>query len=231
MHFLENIIENKCDFRTDVRIQAYTEQRRWGVPKKKAGRIWQLLREWGDILTSQSSFVLTVLTSRGVREECLCVPITHVKVKVAKAAEWCKAEATECKVKRCLLVYERELMIVSKERIATDWCRVAWTAPPEVSAPEVIITSAHSKRGARTSVDEDLLFESFINLPFSCRLPSFRPLSRTDYAAMQKWQTECRHYKRNKGTRLALQGGKCQEIKADWTHSERGLLQVMFQSY
>lgn len=111
-------------------------------------------------------------------------------------------------------------------------CWVTWTAPPAISAPEVIISSAHSKRGARASIDEDLLFESFINLPFSCHLLSFRPLSRTDYAAMQKWQTESlqkKHYTETNEHYWLYRTKTATEIKTDRTNSRRGLLKVIFQ--
>lgn len=114
-----------------------------------------------------------------------------------------------------------------KDSLFLTLCRKTGMASPEISAHEVIITSAHSERGARASIDEDLLFASIINLPSSCRLLSFCPLSRTDYAATQKWQSVTITKETNEQywlyrTKTAI------KIRTDWTNFGRCLLKVIF---
>lgn len=64
-----------------------------------------------DILTSQGSFLLTVLTSCGLREECLCVLITHAGE--AKQEAWEAWETPErlknkpCRVDTAHLIWGR----------------------------------------------------------------------------------------------------------------------------
>lgn len=77
--------------------------------KEKAGRNWQLVRECGDILSSQSSFLLTDLTSCGLREECLCVLIMHAG-EVTREAWEATSEGLNnkpCRVYRAHLIWGR----------------------------------------------------------------------------------------------------------------------------
>lgn len=96
VHFLENIIENERDLLHKGHEEWWRKSRRTLVAA-----------ESGDILTSQSGFLLTVPASCS-REECMCVLITHVgEVKQEAREAWETAERLNNKPCR---VYTAHLM-------------------------------------------------------------------------------------------------------------------------